>query len=452
MRMFFSGQADATRRWRVMLASAALVCGLSVVVSPQVQLDVCGCRNSPATLGNFDTLNPATYPPGTTFPAINVMEIPLPADGVMVFNSINLAQRPPYVGYGLTVRFIPNAANTPVTILVSGNVTIGYLTTISLRGDDGISGSQNALGKGGLGGPGGFRGGDGAYQLVNFGTVGGAGLGPGGGGGGAGSYYASGHGAGATFLGAPDLLPLIGGSGGGGGASTELTPACSGGGGSGGGGALLLAVNGTLTIDAQASIVADGGNAGYWGNPSCSSAGGAGSGGAVRLLATTITGTGYVYARAGGGGSTLLAQPGAIRMEALNNNLVVGNTTPLATRAAGPGPIVNPITPTVAITSVGGQPIPQPAQGGLGNIDLVLPAPGQTEIGLATSGVPTGTTVNVTVKPRVGSPPVTTPIVTPITLTNCDANGACLASASFNLAAGAYFVEARATFQTPATP
>ena len=77
-------------------------------------------------------------------------------------------------------------------------------------------------------------------------------------------------------------------------------------------------------------------------------------------------------------------------MEALNNTLLVSSTTPLATRAAGPGPIVNPITPTVTITSVGGQLIPQPAQGGLGKIDLVLPAPGQTEVGFSTSGVPTG--------------------------------------------------------------
>jgi hypothetical protein len=41
------------------------------------------------------------------------------------------------------------------------------------------------------------------------------------------------------------------------------------------------------------------------------------------------------------------------------------------------------------------------------------------------------------------------PIVTPVTLTSCDTSGACLANVSFNLAAGAYFVEARATFATP---
>lgn len=427
---------------RTALFSMIIVCGLGVVVSPQVQLDVCGCKNNPASLGNFDSKDTSTYPPGTTSNAVNTMEIPLPADGVLVFNSINLVERPPYIGYGLTVRFIRNAGNTPVTLLVNGDVNIGQSVTLTVAGDDGASGSTNVLGKGGIGGPGGFRGGDGGYQLVNFGRIGGAGLGPGGGAGGTDTYYNSGHGAGATFVGAPDLLPLVGASGGGGGASTDIAAGCAGGGGGGGGGALLIAANGTITITGQ--IVADGASGGTWGNASCASAGGGGAGGAVRLLATTIGGAGQVFARAGGGYGTQ-SQPGSIRLEALNNNLTVGSTTPLAARAAGPGPVVNPVTPSVAITSVGGQPVPQPPQGGLGNVDLVLAAPGSTDIALSTSGVPTGTTVNVTVKPRVGG----APIVTPVTLTSCDPNGACLANVTFNLAAGGYFVEARATFSTP---
>jgi hypothetical protein len=279
--------------------------------------------------------------------------------------------------------------------------------------------------------------------LVNFGLIGGAGLGPGGGAGGTNTYFNNGHGAGATFVGAPDLLPLVGGSGGGGGASTDIASGCAGGGGGGGGGALLVAANGTITVTGQ--IIADGGGGGSWGNASCASGGGGGAGGAVRLLATTIGGAGQVYARAGGSSSSVVAQAGSIRLEALNNNLTVGNTTPLAARAAGPGPVVNPITPTVAITSVGGQAVPQPPQGGVGNVDLVLAAPGSTDIAFSTSGVPTGTTVNVTVKPRVGG----APIVTPVTLTSCDPSGACVANVSFNLAAGGYFVEARATFATP---
>src|SRR5688572_18705728 len=219
MDMFFSGQADGTRRWRVMLASALLVCGLGVVVTPQVQLDVCGCKNHPASLGNFDSADPATYPPNSVTTNTSI-DIRLPPDGVMVFNNITVRERPPFVGgHGFTVRFIRNAANTPVTLLVSGNVTLHQCGVISVSGDNGVAGSTNVLGTGGLGGPGGFRGGDGAYQLVNFATVGGTGLGPGGGAGGAGNYPSNGHGAGAKFLGAPDLLPLVGGSGGGGGGS-----------------------------------------------------------------------------------------------------------------------------------------------------------------------------------------------------------------------------------------
>ncbi|MEN3340224.1 MAG: hypothetical protein V7647_3900 [Acidobacteriota bacterium] len=431
-------------RWHVLLLSLILVSGAGVVVPGQVQLDVCGCRNNPITLGNFDTADPATYPAGTTFPTINVMNIPLPADGVMVFSSMNLRERPQWFAYGLTINFLHNAANTPVTLLVSGNVTIGTRVVVNVSGEQAANGSVNALGKGGLGGPGGFRGGDGAYMLVNFANLGGTGLGPGGGAGGFDSYRANGHGAGATFLGAPDLLPLVGGSGGGGGASTAISPGCAGGGGGGGGGALLMAANGTITVDGQ--IVADGAASGVMGSADCASSGGGGSGGAVRLLATTIAGGGQVYARPGSGQySQLLAQAGSIRLEALNIDLTVGQTTPLATRAAGPGPIVNPITPTVAITTVGGQTVPSPPSGSTGAIDLVLSAPGQTAVGLTTSGVPSGTTVDVTVKPRVGGAPVKTPV----TLSNCDANGTCLASATFDLAAGAYFVEARATFTRP---
>ena len=188
--------------------------------------------------------------------------------------------------------------------------------------------------RGGLGGPGGFRGGDGAYQLVNFAGRGGAGLGPGGGAGGNDNYFNNGHGAAATFLGAPDLLPLVGGSGGGGGASTNTAPNCGGGGGGGGGGALLIAANGTITINGQ--LLADGGNMGTMSQHSCASGGGPASGGAIRLLATNIAGSGNIFAR---GGSNVFtgarAQSGSIRMEALNNTMNVSATDPLAARAAG---------------------------------------------------------------------------------------------------------------------
>src|SRR5439155_4453977 len=181
-----------------------------------------------------------------TSSGMRTLEIQLPPDGVMVFDSLNFQVRPADFGCCLVVTFTRSAANSPVTLLVKGNVTIGPSVTLSLSGEVATGASTNSLGVGGRGGPGGFRGNDGAYQLVNFASTGGAGLGPGGGAGGAASYNAGGSGIGGTFVGATDLLPLLGGSGGGGGASTSSAPGCAGAGGGGGGGALLIAANGTI--------------------------------------------------------------------------------------------------------------------------------------------------------------------------------------------------------------
>jgi hypothetical protein len=423
----------------LLLTSALLARGS--LLQAQVQLDVCGCANNPASLGDFDTANlTAAQQLLLTTSAFRAMEFRLPPDGVMVFNSLNLRPRGSDAG-ALTITFTRNAANTPVTLLVAGDVNIASSVTINIGGDDGVTGSTNTLGRGGVGGPGGFRGGDGAYQLVNFATGGGAGLGPAAGAG-ATNVVGVGNAGNGNFVGTADLLPIIGGSGGGGGDSTSTASACAGGGGGGGGGAMLLAANGTITL--SGSIIADGGTRGIESSSSCASRGGGGSGGAVRILATTLQGAGTVYAR-GGTGGVGNGGNGSIRLEALNNTLNVSSTTPIAARTAGPGPIANVITPSVAITSVGGQTVPANPQGVYGAVDIVLPVPGVTSVGFSTSGVPVGTTVNVTVKPRVGGAPLTTPT----TLTNCDGTGACLANVSFDLQAGSYFVEARATFQTP---
>jgi hypothetical protein len=425
---------------RSIRVAIVIVLALGIRSSAQ-QLDVCGCKNSPASLGNFDTLNATTWPPGTTS-AFRLIQIPLPADGVLVFNSMNIQPRTTDSGL-IVVSFVKNAANTPVTLLVGGNVTIALNSTISVAGDNGVQASTDVLGTGGVGGPGGNRGGDGAYQLVNFASVGGSGLGPAGGAGGANTFFAGGNGVGGNFLSSVDLLPIIGGSGGGGGASTTSASGCSGGGGGGGGGGLLIAANGTITINGQ--INADGGNGLPESNASCSSGGGAGSGGAIRLLANAVAGTGNVFARGGSNRAGGRAGAGGIRVEALSNTMNVSATDPLAARTAGPGPIANFTNPTVAITAVAGQAISATPQGAFGVVDLVLPVPGPTSVDFATSGVPTGTTVNVVVKPRVGGGPTTNTIA----LSNCDPSGNCLGTTSFNLASGSYFIEARATFQTP---
>ena len=405
------------------------------------QLDVCGCLNHPQSLGNFDTLNAATWPPGTQ-QAFRSIQIQLPDDGVMVFDSMNLQPRPTDSGL-LTVSFIKNAANTPVTLLVRGNVTITAQTNLFVGGANGGDSNTFTLGIGGVGGPGAYRGGDGAYRLVNFAAVGGHGLGPAGGAGGADTYYNAGNALGGTYVGATDLLPLVGGSGGGGGSSTTTGTTCSGGGGGGGGGALLIAVNGTLTVNGQ--INADGGSYGTEQNANCASGGGGGSGGAIRVLASSVVGTGNIYARGGSNRSTGRTGAGRIRVEALNNTMQVNGTDPIAVRAPGPGPITSLFNPTVAVTSVAGHTISATPQGNSGATDLVLGAPGVTSIDFATAGVPAGTTVNVTVKPRVGGAPATNTVP----LNDCDPDGTCSGTTTFTLAAGAYFIEAQATFQTP---
>lgn len=426
-------------------AAAAVLAAIALWTAPRgltQAFDICGCAGA-ASLGAFDTLNPSTWPPGTE-QGNRYITLPLPDDGILVFDSVNIAPRPSDGGI-LGVFFKPNPRNTPVTLLVKGNLTIGpnLYTTLNLNGANGSSGQVGDSGKGGDGGPGGFRGGDGAYQLVNFAARGGAGLGPMGGAPGTSSPLSVG--ASGVFLGNLQLLPMLGGSGGGGGASATTASGCSGGGGGGGGGAILIAANGTVTINGD--ISADGGNGAGPSNGSCASGGGGGSGGAVRIVAGAIQGTGRVFARAGSnyGFSRQTSSDGRIRLEAISNTLPANNTTPIALRSSVPGPVAPPVTPTVRITGVGGVAAPAVPVGGIGQVDITLPTPGTATVDLVTSAVPSGTIVEVYVKPRVGGPQVTLPV----TLVACDGAGNCSAQVSTSLDAGTYTVEARATFQTP---
>jgi len=149
----------------------------------------------------------------------------LPPDGVFNFTTINIPA-------GVTVVFTRNAANTPITLLATGNVVIAG--TINLSGSPGgppVIGATVVGSNGGPGSAGGFSGGTGGDGVLS--NTGGTGLGPGGGTGGTFSQSAIGGGggggfsgpgsagklgtAGGTAYGTPSLLPLIGGSGGGGG-------------------------------------------------------------------------------------------------------------------------------------------------------------------------------------------------------------------------------------------
>ncbi|MBI3825759.1 MAG: hypothetical protein HY294_07180, partial [Candidatus Rokubacteria bacterium] len=111
---------------------------------------------------------------GALSPGGNVT-IPLPPSGVFNYTTISI---PP----GVTVTFTRNAANTPVTLLASGDVSIGG--TITLDGQVGGDGSLSIQlqPNGGRGGPGGSDGGTGANGLLTLTSA--SGLGPGGGPGG----------------------------------------------------------------------------------------------------------------------------------------------------------------------------------------------------------------------------------------------------------------------------
>ena len=226
-----------------------------------------------------------------SYGALNVTSnttLQLPPDGIFKCTTITVAS-------GVTLSFTPNALNTPVYLLATGDVAI--------NGTINIAGGSGSTVSGGQGGPGGFSGG-GPGQGMN---QPGAGLGPGGGGigtsgtainsAGPGSYGSlatlNTTNRGSTY-GSPLLVPLIGGSGGGG--------AVAGQGGGGGGGAILIASN--TRIDVGGTINAASGLSNY----------NDGSGGAIRLLAPVVAGTGTLNVNGRWGGN------GLIRIDALDRS------------------------------------------------------------------------------------------------------------------------------------
>jgi hypothetical protein len=439
----------STRWWLTGLSRVALFAAIVLGsgngdLVAQAVLDICGCAGDP-TLTDFDASNPTTYPPGTTGCSApctgGTITFPLPADGVLKFKSFKA------VGT-FFIRFTGHVANPPVTILVAGDFELrstgSCCYNLDASGNGGSAAGNGFTGIGGMGGPGGFRGGDGASEAVNLATVGGAGSGPGGGNG----ATAAANSTGGTFIGVPELLPLVGGSGGGGGTSIGTLTSCTGGGGGGGGGAILIAANGTLTLH-DYDLYAVGGTGGFSGNSNCARGGSGGAGGAIRLVANRFvhgsTARLFAYGENGthGGGT---GTPGRIRLEAVDISAQTAFApNPLALRVTGPSPVSNAVAPSVNITHVNGNAVPVPPLGFRGAIDLTLPSPGVTSVDVSTSGVPSGTTVEIRVKPRIGAGPQTS--VVPLDPANCNPQGQCTATTTFNLSAGAYLVEARATFQ-----
>jgi len=337
----------------------------------------------------------------------------VPPSGVFHFTTIAIPA-------GITVRFTRNAANTPVTLLASGDVTIEGV--LELSGGDGMPGASGTrfVNDGGIGGVGGFAGGAGSNGLL--GNVGGAGLGPGGGAGGGvpsfssagggGGFGVAGEGAsggvteGGPAYGTSTLLPAIGGSGGGGGGAPL---GMSSGGGGGGGGAIVIASSGTITLT---GVIRAKGGAG--GEPAGgAAAGGGGSGGAIRLVANTLTGSdGTLDVNGGAAGQPGVGGGGGagrIRLEADTNTLTVNLRGVIP--SFGPASNVTvPNVPTLSITTVAGMAAPATPSASYGTPDIVLPATtvNPVSVTLAASNIPPGTILSVRVTPWVGAASSTT--------------------------------------------
>jgi len=378
---------------------------------------------------------------GGAFNPTTSQSLQLPPDGIFNFTSVN-------VPAGVTITFIKNAGNTPVTMLASGDVTIAG--TINVSGS-GPANPANVSGPG-EGGPGGFNGGRGGaaagvvanWVAGNAGpNVGQAGIGPGGGAPGvvrsSSGWYGTGYwdlaaGGGGAFgnaspapsgicpttpgvvYGNTSLIPLVGGSGGGGGAGGAMLP---GSGGGGGGGAILIAATGTLNV--TGSILANGGvpvspgtvqGVGSWG--------GGGSGGAIRLIASTVSGNGTISAMganswtgyysstsygaygscAGYANGSQHGGAGRIRIE--YETLLRTTPTSPAWLGGAPSLVAVPGLPTLAIDSIGGLTVPaQPS--GEGDVSLPANFTNPVTVSFVTTGVTVGSSIKLTVMPVRGT-------------------------------------------------
>ena len=306
----------------------------------------------------------------------------------------------------ITVSFVPNSNNKPVVWLVQSNCTING--TISIKGGD----ITNMFGV--RGGPGGYRGGNGSLDSQ---IPAGSGLGPGGGKvvgtnefGGNASFGTLGNvnpwpsqNPEGELYGNSYLIPLIGGSGGGGGRNRLA-------GGAGGAGAILVVCSGTLSL--QGGIDARGG-----GSPNLFDYpfyGGAGSGGAVRLVATSIEGSGFIDC---GGGFVVRGYDGSssryygttggkgrVRLDAMSDTFV-GGINGESTR--GFQPIIAPPPDhaiRLAIQSIAGIAVATSPGGLLTSPDVIIPAAQANPISIVVRcvNIQLNTEIIVEVKPANG--------------------------------------------------
>lgn len=333
---------------------------------------------------------------GAFSPATNTV-VTLPADGILNYTTVTIPA-------GVMVTFQRNALNTPVTLLATGNVTIGGI--INVNGQNGITATGAGAGPipGGLGGPGGWDGGQTGSLSAGAGQNGSAGRGFGAQ---PGLFTPTTNTSDAVY--GPDtmvgLIPLFGGSGGGGGGRI-IGGTINGGSGAGGGGAIVIASTTQIAISAGGQIVANGGAT--IGLPCNYQTGGAGSGGAIRLVAPTISNQGTIQAVGGSGGCPgPTAGAGRIRVEAFSFP-IFNTTNPLPSLVTSPGPVTAASTPaltsvpTLKISTINGMAVPASPTGAYATPDIILP-PGTTSpvtVTLTATNTPPGTIFRVQTIPQ----------------------------------------------------
>lgn len=333
------------------------------------------------------------------------VELQLPPDGIFQFVSVQ-------VDVGATLTFTPNAANTPAFLLSQQDIVVdGSIAVDGQKSAD--VGDANAAddGEGGLGGPGGYAGGRGGSPgpLNAITLVGSRGFGPGGGGGGlqgvncagaGGSYSTAGlpscFGSGiGEIYGSNSLSTLIGGSGGGG--STAAGQTFPGLGGGGGGGSILLAATGEVVINGAVTAVG-----GAPGTTTASLSGGGGSGGAIRLVATTVSGSGLLDV-GGGNGPSGPARGGFGRIRIEADNLLFTSLTSPAFSHDVTSVTFAPNQPQIAITSVAGITAPI-APTGFGDVRIPETISNPVTVEVSTAQVPLDATIELKALPFFGNP------------------------------------------------
>lgn len=340
----------------------------------QPLLAVLLCMNANAQINSGSNGSDGAFNPATSV-VINMADH---TNGIYQYTSVTISN-------GITVKFTPNANNTPVTWLVQSNVVINGVVDVS--GQPSYQYPSTISGIGGVGG--GAGGGGGSNPSFGQGLGGGS---SGSGAAGGGSFGTQGsEGSGQTY-GNSFLIPLIGGSGGGGVSELYINGGIRpSGGGGGGGGAILIAASNFITINAGGNISANGGNAGY---------GGGGSGGGIRLFTATLTGAGGIYAIGGGGGGS-----GRVRIDALQNNFS-GTINGVFTQ--GFQPIIIPVAGQgvqLSIASVAGAAVSSTPNGQLLSPDAIISGQQANPIPVVVScaNLPLHTLITVTVKPASGA-------------------------------------------------